>query len=129
MTDWSRTYIIVQVAKIDALKWDVLRQPPYCPDIAASDYRLFWLMRMARMSIASISKKKPNIQKIRGSTRTTSNFLDAESVHCCQKDTKMLWLAMDNILNNNYVSIFPTLKVQILKKKKRVFSISYIILL
>ena len=43
--DNARSHVAEVVKEtLEALNWDVLPHPPYSPDIAPSDYHLFWSM-------------------------------------------------------------------------------------
>ena len=70
---------------LKALNWNILSHPPYSPDIAPSDYHLFWSWLMAWLSSISLLMKKPKIGSILGSPQKMRNFSNAVSV-CCLKD-------------------------------------------
>ena len=44
MTTLDRIFQINVKAYLETLKWVILPHPPYSPDIAPSDYHLFWSM-------------------------------------------------------------------------------------
>jgi len=70
---------------LETLKWDVLSHPPYCPDIAPSDYWLF--RRMQQVTGSLLSQKSKIGSKIRSPPKM-SHFFEMEFENCLRDGKK-----------------------------------------
>ena len=83
--DNARPHVAKVVKKyLETLKWDVLSHPPYSPDIAPSDYWLFW--RMQEVTGSLLSQKSKIGSKIGSPPK--SHFFEMEFENCLRDGKK-----------------------------------------